>query len=71
MIPGKWSDFDGWNHNWEEKKKEFTLLLQLEKSTLEVIYMTEIKNAIGYLAFAMVLCMGLGLFLLSHKSMLS
>lgn len=44
MIPGKWSDFEGWKENMKEKKQEFQLVSGVEKSDLEVLYLGWVKK---------------------------
>lgn len=59
LIPGKWSDFDGWTQNMEEKTQEFSLLSGVQKSTMEVLYLTKIKQGIFYMVFAILLFFGI------------
>lgn len=39
LIPGKWSDFPGWEDNFTQKGKDFELLLQVNKNSVERYYL--------------------------------
>lgn len=67
MIPAKWSDFDGWKQNWDEKKQEMQLTATAEKSAVDLLYLQSVKR--GYL-FAGAAVLTLLLFLRKGKSLI-
>lgn len=44
LIPGKWSDLDGWKEKIALKKQDFSLLSTTSKSTIEMTYWTRCQN---------------------------
>lgn len=44
LIPGKWSDFSGWQKNLEQKVKDFTLLSQIHKTGVELDYENQCRR---------------------------
>lgn len=44
MIPGKWSDFDGWKENIKEKRQEFQFVSGAAKSNPELLYLGWVKR---------------------------
>lgn len=46
MIPSKWSDFDGWKQNWDEKKQEIQMVAAAEKSAVDLLYLQYVER--GY-----------------------
>lgn len=65
MIPAKWSDFDGWKQNWDEKQQQMQLTAAAEKSTVDLLYLQSVKR--GYL-FAGAAVLMLLLFLRKGRS---
>ena len=41
LLPGKWSDFSGWEDNFAQKREDFGLLLQVNKNSVEFYYMCQ------------------------------
>ncbi len=74
MIPGKWSDFDGWKENMEKKKQEIRLISGTDRSDVEAIYMSRAKTGhfftflgIGFWCMGGVLCfLGLDFFYIKY-----
>lgn len=44
LVPGKWSDFQGWSDNGKEKIQEGKLIARVEKGTLELEYLAQQKR---------------------------
>ncbi len=57
LIPGKWADFDGWKANIEDKRQEIELVKNTEKSEIEAIYLSSIRNRNRYIGLGIV-CIG-------------
>lgn len=38
LVPGKWSDFNGWKENYEHKKEDAMLIMQVHKNSVELGY---------------------------------
>lgn len=45
LIPGKWSDFDGWRQKLEGLRQDAALLLSVEKSSMETMYLARAGRA--------------------------
>ena len=41
LLPGKWSDFSGWEDNFAQKREDFGLFLQVNKNSVEFYYMCQ------------------------------
>lgn len=52
MIPTKWSDFDGWKQNWNEKKQEMQLVAAAEKSAVDLLYLQYVKHGYRFIGAA-------------------
>lgn len=60
LIPGKWSDFDGWKQSFDKLGREVRLLCVTEKSSVEYVYLE--KSICGiYCVAAGALCAVFGL----------
>lgn len=57
LVPGKWSDFEGWQENIQFKINELRQLTKIEKTSLEVVYEEKCR-------YSMFLFMLTGIFLL-------
>lgn len=57
LVPGKWSDFEGWQENIQSKINELRQLTKIEKTSLEVVYEEKCR-------YSMFLFMLTGIFLL-------
>ncbi len=55
LIPGKWSDFSGWNQNISSAKEEWELLESTQKSMMELMFLRQTKKAFICFLFALVL----------------
>ncbi len=44
LIPGKWSDFEGWKEKIALMKQDYALLSSVQKSTIEVTYCNHCSN---------------------------
>ena len=38
LVPGKWSDFDGWKANWKLRKEELRRIQKMHKNNIEYYY---------------------------------
>lgn len=38
LVPGKWSDFDGWKANWKLRKEELRHIRKMHKNNIEYYY---------------------------------
>lgn len=38
LVPGKWSDFDGWKANWKLRKEELCRIQKMHKNNIEYYY---------------------------------
>ena len=38
LVPGKWSDFDGWKANWKLRKEELRRIRKMHKNNIEYYY---------------------------------
>ena len=57
IVPAKWSDFAGWEQNWNEKKQEIQLVSSAEKSAAEVLYLQQVKRGQRYAGAAALLAL--------------
>lgn len=56
LIPGKWSDFSGWSGNLKELWQDAAVLISVEKSSLELVWLTLWGKALLWIGLGM-LCM--------------
>lgn len=55
MIPTKWSDFEGWEQNWKDKKQDMQFMAGTEKSAIELLYLQYVKSSYRFFGMAMTL----------------
>lgn len=55
LIPGKWSDFSGWGENVSELWREAEFLISVEKSSLELVWLTLWGKALLWIAVGILL----------------
>lgn len=53
LLPGKWSDFEGWRQNFEKLGREVRLLCAVEKSSVESIYLEKSTSGIFFVVVGM------------------
>lgn len=56
MIPGKWSDFDGWKRNLEEYREERALISGVEKSLVEAAGLRYLRRGGILICLGVIFC---------------
>lgn len=64
LLPGKWSDFDGWRTNLAAYREALQVLGNIPRSCIEELYMKKIRQ--GYICLALGVLLGIGILLYMH-----
>lgn len=58
LVPGKWSDFEGWGRNLEKKKQEWRLLVSSQKKIPQLLQRQALRSYYGYQGGSAVFLLG-------------